>query len=141
MIKIKIANLTVGIENRFQHIEMQSRDYLSNEEPVFTVSVSDGDIAEEKLLSETDCNDGYYESIISYRKIAEKMPEYDAFLFHGCVIAMNNKAYIITANSGVGKTTHTRLWLSEFAGLSFADSLAVLEVVHGQRIHDGHILK
>ena len=29
---------------------------------------------------------------------------------------MNNKAYIITASSGVGKTTHTRLWLSEFAG-------------------------
>ncbi len=116
MFKIKIANLTVGIENRFQHVEIQSKDYLSDEEPVFTVSVSDAEIEEERISSETEFKDGYYESIIAYRKIAEKMPEYDAFLFHGCVISMNNKAYIITARSGVGKTTHTRLWLSEFAG-------------------------
>ena len=116
MVKIKIANLTVGIENRFHHIEILARDYLSDEEPVFTVNVTDVEIANERKISETDAHDGYYEGIVAYRKIAERLPEYDAFVFHGSVIALNGEAYIITAHSGVGKTTHTRLWLSEFPG-------------------------
>lgn len=116
MIKIGIAQLTVGIENRFEHIENMAAQYLSNDEPEFYVSVSDSDIEEERIFSQTNNGSGYYESIVAYRKIAERLPEYDAFLFHGSVIAMNGKAYIITASSGVGKTTHTRLWLSEFAG-------------------------
>ena len=114
MIKIKIANLTIGIENRFQHIERVARDYLTDEEAIFTVSVTDKEIEDERKTSETDAHDGYYEGIVAYRKIAEKLPEYDAFVFHGSVIALNGEAYIITAHSGVGKTTHTRLWLSEF---------------------------
>ena len=116
MVKIRIANLTIGIENRFEHIKHLTKDYLSDDEPVFCVSVSDEEIEEEKRISETDAESGYYESIVAYRKIAERIPEYDAFVFHGSVIAMKDKAYIITANSGVGKTTHTRLWLSEFGG-------------------------
>ena len=116
MVKISIANLTVGIENRFEHIRHQAKDYLSDDEALFCVSVSDEDIAEERRINYVDADDGYYESLVAYRKIAEKIPEYDAFLFHGSVIALNGKAYIITANSGVGKTTHTRLWLSEFEG-------------------------
>ena len=115
MIKIKIANLAIGIENRFHHIERLAQDYFTDEEPIFTVSVTDSEIEDERKISETDCQDGYYESIVAYRKIAEKLPEYDAFVFHGSVIAMNGEAYIITAHSGVGKTTHTRLWLSEFS--------------------------
>ena len=116
MIKIGIAKLTVGIENRFKHIEEITREYLSDGEPVFYVSADDREIEEEKKFSGTEYERGYYESIVAYRNIAERLPEFDAFLFHGCVIAMNGKAYIITANSGVGKTTHTKLWLSEFAG-------------------------
>ena len=115
MIKIKIADLAIGIENRFHHIERLAQDYFTDEEPIFTVSVTDSEIEDERKISETDCQDGYYESIVAYRKIAEKLPEYDAFVFHGSVIAMNGEAYIITAHSGVGKTTHTRLWLSEFS--------------------------
>lgn len=116
MVKINIANLTIGIENRFEHIKHQAIDYLSDGEPLFSVSVSDEEIEEERRAYGVEAEDGYFESLIAYRKIAERLPEFDAFLFHGSVIALNGKAYIITASSGVGKTTHTRLWLSEFEG-------------------------
>lgn len=116
MTVIKIAGLCIGIENRYRHIEIQAKDYLTDESPLFTVSVSEEDIDEERSFSGTDYPRGYYESLIAYRKIAAKLPDYDAFLFHGSVIGMGGSAYIITANSGVGKTTHTRLWLSEFSG-------------------------
>lgn len=114
MIVIKIAGLAIGIENRFLHLRYQAKDYLTDEEPIFTVSVSDEEIADERKNYGEDCPDAYCESVIAYRKIAERLPEFDAFLFHGSVIEYRGLAYVITADSGVGKSTHTRLWMSEF---------------------------
>ena len=114
MINIKIAGLTVEIDNKYTNIEYMSEDYLTDEKADFSVSVTNDDVKAERDLSNTDYPDAYYESTAIYRKIAEKMPEYDGFLFHGSVIDFHGKAYVITASSGVGKTTHTRLWLSEF---------------------------
>ncbi|MBO7304609.1 MAG: hypothetical protein J6V09_05245 [Clostridia bacterium] len=116
MITIKIAGIAVGIDNRFTDVEKFSRDYLTDDAPDFTVSVSDDDIEKERVESATDLHDGYYEFTVAYRKIAERLHEYDAFLFHGCVLDLSGDAYVITAHSGVGKTTHTRLWLREFEG-------------------------
>ena len=116
MTVIKIAGLNIGIDNRYPPLELQVRDYITNEAPLFCVSVTEAEIDGEKSFSATDRPRGYYESIVAYRKIAEKLSEYDAFLFHGSVIEYKDMAYIITANSGVGKTTHTRLWISEFSG-------------------------
>ena len=48
MIVIKIAGLAIGIENRFLHLRYQSMDYLTDEEPVFTVKVLDEEIAAER---------------------------------------------------------------------------------------------
>ncbi len=116
MITIKIAGLPIGIDNKYQGLERLTADYMTDEEPLFTVSADAADIEEERRISETDFPIPYYESVSVYRKIAERLPEYDAFLFHGSVIELNGMAYIITAHSGVGKTTHTKLWLSEFCG-------------------------
>ena len=55
-------------------------------------------------------SDGYLEMLAVYRKIAEKMPEYDTILFHGSCVAVGGIGYLFTAKSGTGKSTHTRLW-------------------------------
>ena len=39
------------------------------------------------------------------------MPEYNVFLMHSSVIEVDGYAYAFTAKSGVGKSTHTALWL------------------------------
>lgn len=114
MITIKVAQIAIGIDNRYRNVVYLAKDYLTDEAPEFTVSVTDEEIEEERVISETEYTPGYYESVVAYRKIAEQLPNYDAFLFHGSVIEYKEKAYVITAHSGVGKTTHTRLWISEF---------------------------
>lgn len=114
MITVKIADLAIGIDNRYSYISEYAKDYLTEEKPLFTVKITDEDIEAERAESPEEFSDAYYESIAAYRKIAEILPSYDAFLFHGAVIELDNKAYIITANSGVGKTTHLKLWLSRF---------------------------
>ena len=113
MLVIKIANIPIGIDNRFEYIENIARDYLSDEVALFTVSAGSDEIAKEREASAGELSDGYLESIVVYRKIAERLPEYGAVVFHGAILAKGEKAYAFTARSGVGKTTHTRLWLSE----------------------------
>ena len=45
------------------------------------------------------------ENTAVYRKIAMKLPEYDAFVFHASAVAVGERAYLFTAKSGTGKTT------------------------------------
>ena len=114
MITIKVADLAIGIDNRFEYIERLAADYLTDDDPLFTVSATDADIENERAQSETDFSNGYLESIVVYRKIAEIIPKYGAFVFHGAILNFDGVAYAFTARSGVGKTTHTGLWISEF---------------------------
>lgn len=44
-------------------------------------------------------------------KMAEALLTFDVLLMHGAVIALNGKAYMFTAVSGTGKTTHIMKWL------------------------------
>ncbi len=59
-------------------------------------------------------SDAYLETLAVYRKICEKMVEYDTILMHGSVVAVDDQAYLFTAKSGTGKSTHTRLWREVF---------------------------
>jgi hypothetical protein len=42
------------------------------------------------------------------------MVEFDTVLFHGSAVAVDGEVYLFTARSGVGKSTHTRLWRERF---------------------------
>lgn len=50
------------------------------------------------------------ESLCLYRSIAEQLPRFDACVFHGAAISYGEKAYLFTAPSGTGKSTHIKLW-------------------------------
>ena len=38
------------------------------------------------------------------------MPDYQTVLFHGSCVSVDGEAYLFTAKSGTGKSTHTALW-------------------------------
>ena len=113
-VTIKIAGLAIGLEFNYEYTLRYVKDYVTDEEPVFTVGVSAEDIRLEHEYSGITVPDMYAENVVLYRKIAEILPAYDALVFHGAVLEYENIAYAVTAHSGVGKTTHTRLWLREF---------------------------
>lgn len=119
MLNIKIADIVVGIDNRHRHIEWLARDYVTSEAAEFVVSATDLDIEREAGMSEVEYSRGYLESVVVYRKIAERLPLYDACVFHGAVLSVDGSGYAFTARSGVGKTTHTRLWLTHFGERAF----------------------
>lgn len=115
MIRIGIADLAVEINNKYEYIKTLSEDYLTDELPDFCVEASEEDFELEAKMADFQYPREYLESIIVYRKIAERLPDYGAFVFHGVAVEADGGAYIFTAPSGVGKTTHVRLWLREFS--------------------------
>ena len=115
MFVIKLAGLRIRIENRYSFIERQCRDYFCEDGEVdFSVSVTNDEILEEQKHGEF--SEGYCESICMYRNICEKISAYNVFLMHSSVIEVNGYAYAFTAKSGVGKSTHTALWLKNIPG-------------------------
>ena len=54
--------------------------------------------------------DPYLERAAIQRKFAQALADYDTLLLHGSTVAVDGKAYLFTAHSGTGKSTHTRLW-------------------------------
>ena len=114
MFSIEIADIVIGIDNKYDYTEKLAHFYKTEKKPLFTVSASDEDIEKEGLNFEGRFSKGYFESLVIYRNIASELYKYDAFVFHGAVLNLDGKAYVFTAKSGVGKTTHTRLWLKHF---------------------------
>jgi len=110
----KIADRIIRIESVYDRVHDYCRDYVyeGGDAPDIEVYITQEDIAFEVAQSEEPYRSmpEYLEELAVYRQIAEKMPYFDTFLFHGSAIAVDNEAYLFTAKSGTGKSTHSRLW-------------------------------
>ena len=116
---IKLADINVGVTALYYTTKEYCSEYLTNERNDFYISMSKQDIINEQNKSQIYTpgirwSDKYLETLAVYRKIAEKMPEYNTILVHGSVIAIDGSAYMFTAKSGTGKSTHARLWKENF---------------------------
>ena len=109
---IRIAGLTIGIDTVSTSACVLCRDYLCEGEPDFVIRVKQEDIEKEihecERIKHTHAS---AENLAIYRKIVDEAINYDTILMHGAVIAENNDAYMFSAPSGTGKTTHIKLWL------------------------------
>ncbi len=109
MFKVKLADLVIGIDNKYPYTRDLCRGYITDSACVdFRISASD------KQIMAEDNGDGfpvgYLESLALYRKIAEKIIEYGGFLMHGVTLSVEGRGVIFTASSGTGKTTHAMFW-------------------------------
>ncbi|WP_027089500.1 hypothetical protein [Thomasclavelia saccharogumia] len=127
--KIKLANKVIEVATIYSMTKKLCKDYLSQEKADFSIKIEENDIDNERIKSkEEDERQGinirnfsneYLETLAVYRKIATQMPQFNVLLFHGSVIAVDNKGYLFTAPSGTGKSTHTRLWMERFKNRAY----------------------
>ena len=113
MFQIEVAGLVIRIENRFGYVNDFCLKYRTSLDRLadITVSVSEKEIRQEiENAPQNDLDEEYSESVIIYKKISNALPYYDAFVMHSSAIAVDGGAYCIAAESGVGKSTHTRYW-------------------------------
>lgn len=111
-----IADKCIEIRSLYRDVHRYCERYRTEREPDFTVVIGESDLAFERGRgAETpdeprENRDPYLERLAVYRKIAEKMPAYGTFLFHGSCVAVDGEGYLFTAKSGTGKSTHAGFW-------------------------------
>lgn len=112
----RIADMTVGItfHHTFTPKMCQEYEIEMMEEPQIRIHVTQAEIERERGCTEGAFSDAYLESLAVYRKLCEAALTYDTFLFHGSAVAVDGKAYLFTAPSGTGKSTHVKLWREYF---------------------------
>lgn len=105
----------VAVQAIYKETYMQElcREYETEKAPELTIEVTQEDVAREKS-EETQYPYGYLESLAFYRKFCEAAVEKNILLFHSSVVAVDGHAYVFTAPSGTGKSTHTSLWRKVF---------------------------
>lgn len=117
---VRIAGRVVAVSAMYASTRQYCTAYLCQDKPDFSITITPQDIEfeREKALQEDmleglparEMEDHLFERTAVQRKIAEGLFAYDTLLFHGSVIAVDGEAYLFTAKSGTGKSTHTRLW-------------------------------
>ena len=117
MFRVRLAGITVEIDNRHNFVFELCKDYLCFDcAPAFRVAVS---TAEAQAYQDT-CGRPLTlpeaESYLLYRRICERMPRYGVFLLHAAVVELDGRGYAFSARRGSGKSTHTDLWQTRFGG-------------------------
>lgn len=115
--KYKIADLIIEVNPKYSNTQrlMKDYEYSGEEEPVITVNVTDEMIAYERSVSTEEFPDIYHEILAVLRYIClDILKNYNGFFFHCSSLELEGKAYLFTAPSGTGKSTHAGLWRKHF---------------------------
>ena len=142
----EFAGKKIEIHSLYEQVHRYCEEYRTDGEPDFVVEIFQEDILAEREKSKKSAeaegrrwqefSEAYLEELAVYRKISEKMPEYETFLFHGSCIAVDGIGYLFTAKSGTGKSTHARLW-REYLGkraVMVNDDKPLIRVGEGESI-------
>lgn len=106
------------------------QNYIWNETAIPDVIIQENAYRSEKYPGFTVENIAYMESA---RLFCGALLDYNGFYLHSSAVALDGKAYLFSANSGVGKSTHTRLWQHCFGEKAqvFNDDKPALRCIDG----------
>ena len=107
---ITLGDIPVGIHCRYPFVRNFCAAYITDDTPILQAEATEQEIQAEQAAVEFPVTPAYAESLCIYRRIAEQIPLLDSVVFHGASNSFGGKAYLFTAPSGTGKTTHIRLW-------------------------------
>ena len=119
-ITVKLAGVPLRIRALFPETAAFLRDYRSEEPPRYTLEMGEADLEQERILDARGrAAEGKaplrpeprsLEQLALCRKLTETLLQENVLLFHGSALALDGEAFLFAAPSGVGKSTHARLW-------------------------------
>lgn len=112
----RIAELNILIEPVYEATKKQLASYaVSCKTPDFEVYVQEEEIKEKSTLYDSSFTPQAIESALILSKICNIVLEkYNGFFFHSSSLELDGEAYVFSAPSGTGKSTHTALWREHF---------------------------
>ena len=124
LFSLQLAGQIVNVTARYETTKSYCGGYLTRKNGPWDVTVTDRDLAAERERAGREdvaegrsirsLTDAQLEITALQRKIAETMFDHDILVFHGSAVAVDGAAYLFTAKSGTGKSTHTALWRQVF---------------------------
>ncbi len=112
----KIAELNILINPLSSHMQKRLEPYIQDCNcPDFEIKLTRENVL--RCLAQTkELQDEYAaEGTLILNEICKRVLEqYDGFFFHSSALMLNGEAYLFTASSGTGKSTHTGLWRTLF---------------------------
>lgn len=141
MEKFLIADLVVQMNCQFPLLKKRSRQFLLPENDKrktdMTVEITEEDYKrlEQKAKGFSDSD---YEYMLLGEGFYRRLLRFDGMLLHSSAIEYGGKAYLFSANSGVGKSTHTHLWLKYFNNTRIInDDKPAVRLINGEYIAYG----
>ena len=110
-----ICGLPVECDFRYPTMTARAEKYLADNTSPPEISVSCSEKCVELLrnnnpaLSEDEC-----EIIVTAENFYMQLLRYDGFMLHSSAVEIDGRAYLFSAPSGTGKSTHTEQWLKLF---------------------------
>lgn len=121
---IEIAQTSFAIHPNFSSTREYFKNYCTDKAPSLSVEISPEERVQEQTLLDMEADaEGlrrrtftppFLERSALQRKIAASLLSQGILLLHGSTVAVDGRCYLFTANCGVGKSTHTRLWRQHF---------------------------
>ena len=100
--RIALAGQVIGVSALYEQTRTFCKNYLTDAPASFEVAVTPADIAFEREKNDREAaveghapgnfSDEYLETLALYRKIVERLLEWDTLLFHGSCISVDSKA-------------------------------------------------
>ena len=133
-----IANLTVKIENCGGRTLEQAKPYLaenqSDEQNVDIVINVDEKRVADAVKEHPELSAPDWDYMISGNDFYVGLLRFDGILLHASCVVVDGVAYAFSADSGVGKSTHTKLWLDKFGERAYIlnDDKPAIRLIDGK---------
>ncbi len=116
--KCLIADLVVELDPKFENTKQLAAPFLydGGRPTDFELKCSDEYLAELMSRAAEGVNVEQMENFAFSNSFNRRAIKYSTMLVHSSALIYDGGAYLFSADSGVGKSTHTRLWLKEFGG-------------------------
>lgn len=112
----RIADLNILIEPLYDSTLERLKPYITDRTDYdFQIKVTQNDLNDFCTHSSSDSSPQSAENPFILTQICEKTLEfYNGFFFHSSSLMLDGEAYVFSAPSGTGKSTHTALWRKRF---------------------------
>ncbi len=114
--KVKLCGVVIRVVHTHAYIRTLCREYVVDDAVPhdFSVSTDEAAMCAERALCTERFSDGVIEATCLHREVVRGLTRYGVILMHSAVVAVDGRAYVFMAKSGVGKSTHIRLWREVF---------------------------
>ena len=139
--KYLIADLATEMEPKHSNLKILAKpfEYCGDRNTDISLSVSDEHINSliKRMVPGTTI--GAAEEFAYAGIFCKSIIKYNAMLIHSSAIEYNGKAYLFSADSGVGKSTHTSLWRKAFGNdvKMINDDKPVVRIFDGKAVAYG----